>query len=190
VTDLDSGTIKRKIGRFRKKKIEFYRHMLEAPKKDSEVLQLLEQKGAIADKERTAAFAERFADFSITRLTLANDFDNFAASQGMKALFSLIVINVDLFSFYDAIRGCERDQWLKAIFIKITELIKRGTFEFVNSSDMIIGHLIDGKWVLKRKYLNSGEIQKYKARIVARGFIQSEGVDYNETTASTARAAL
>jgi hypothetical protein len=79
VTNSDNGTIKRKIGRPKKKKIELYRHMLEAPEEDSEVLQLLEQKGAIADKERTAAFAERFADFSITRLTLADNFGDFAA---------------------------------------------------------------------------------------------------------------
>jgi hypothetical protein len=79
VTDSDNGTMKRKVGRPKKKKIEFYRHMLEVFEEDSEVLQLLEQKGAIADKERTAAFAERFADFSITRLTLADDFGDFAA---------------------------------------------------------------------------------------------------------------
>jgi hypothetical protein len=42
-------------------------------------------------------------------------------------------------------RESERDQWLKAIFIKIAELIKRGTFEFVSSSNVIIGPLIDGK---------------------------------------------
>jgi hypothetical protein len=67
----------------------------------------------------------------------------------MKALFFLIAMNVDLPSFYDAMRGHKRDQWLKAIFIEITELIKRGTFEFVNSSNVTMGHLIDGKWVLK-----------------------------------------
>jgi hypothetical protein len=79
VTNSDNGMVKRKIGRPKKKKIEFYRHMLEAPEKDSEVLQLLEQKGAIADKEKTAAFAEKFTNFSITRLTLANNFGDFAA---------------------------------------------------------------------------------------------------------------
>jgi hypothetical protein len=79
VTDSDNGTVKRKIGRPKKKKIKLYRYMLEAFKKDSEVLQLLEQKGAIADKKKTATFAEKFADFSITRLTLADNFGDFAA---------------------------------------------------------------------------------------------------------------
>jgi hypothetical protein len=79
VINSDNGTVKRKVDRPKKKKIELYLYMLEASEKDFEVLQLLEQKGAIADKERTAAFAERFADFFITRLTLANNFGDFAA---------------------------------------------------------------------------------------------------------------
>lgn len=48
--------------------------------------------------------------------------------------------------------------------------------------------MLDGKWVLKEKIDSSGAISKFKARVVARGFRQRKGVDYNETFALTARS--
>ena len=36
------------------------------------------------------------------------------------------------------------------------------------------------KWIFKIKHVADGSISKYKARFVARGFSQKEGVDYEE----------
>ena len=46
---------------------------------------------------------------------------------------------------------------------------------------------IGSKWVFKIKRYPDGNIQRYKARVVARGFSQVEGVDYTQTFAPTAR---
>ena len=46
---------------------------------------------------------------------------------------------------------------------------------------------LKGKWHFAVKYNADGTVNKYKARFVAKGFSQKEGVDYNETYSLTAR---
>jgi hypothetical protein len=46
---------------------------------------------------------------------------------------------------------------------------------------------ISYKWVFKIKHGVHGEVEHYKARLVARGFTQTYGVDYNENFALVAK---
>ena len=39
------------------------------------------------------------------------------------------------------------------------------------------------KYAFKTNYKPNGEIEKYKVRLVAQGFLQLEGIDYNEVIA-------
>jgi hypothetical protein len=43
------------------------------------------------------------------------------------------------------------------------------------------------KWVYKTKLNAKGEVEKYKAILVAQGFSQQLGIDYNETFSPVAR---
>ena len=46
---------------------------------------------------------------------------------------------------------------------------------------------VGSKWVFKVKYDERGELNRYKARLVAQGFSQTPGVNFNETFAPVAR---
>jgi hypothetical protein len=43
--------------------------------------------------------------------------------------------------------------------------------------------VVTSKWIYKIKHATDGSVEKYKARFVARGFSQVEGIDYEETFA-------
>ena len=76
-------------------------------------------------------------------------------------------------------------QWREAMQAELDSLIKHGTFSLVPKS---IGMaLIPTKWVFKVKRDEKGRIDKYKARIVAKGFKQIAGRDYSEVYAPVGR---
>ncbi|GJQ96406.1 ribonuclease H-like domain-containing protein [Tanacetum coccineum] len=69
--------------------------------------------------------------------------------------------------------------WIKAMNNEIEALNRNNTWTI---SDLPIGRKpIGSKWIWKIKYKASGEIERYKGRLVAKGFSQREWFDYDET---------
>ena len=73
-------------------------------------------------------------------------------------------------------------EWRAAMQEEINTLTKFGCFEQVSKSDaMKHGKLVKAKWVFKVKYESDGSVQRFKCRLVAKGFTQVEGTDFYET---------
>jgi hypothetical protein len=80
----------------------------------------------------------------------------------------------------------DKDRWLEAIYSEFDQLVGQGTFKFLPSKDLPKARKpLTSRLVLKAKKNKNNQIVKYKARLVVRGFQQIEGLDFNETFAST-----
>ena len=87
----------------------------------------------------------------------------------------------DPLTLTQASKRLDWDKWEAAIQEELKSLEAFNTFEIV---DLPSGKKPVGcKYVFKTKYKPNGEIEKYKVRLVAQGFLQQEGVDYNEVFA-------
>ena len=85
----------------------------------------------------------------------------------------------------EALSGSLTDQWKEAIATEIANIKDRGVVEEVVRPPNL-RNIIGCKFIFKTK-MKHGELDKYKARLVARGFTQIEELDYNETFAPVAR---
>jgi hypothetical protein len=89
-------------------------------------------------------------------------------------------------TYKEAVNDPEYGQlWKQAIIEELNSLMDNGTWEqVVPPKD---ANIISCKWVFDIKKLTSGAIERFKARLVARGFSQVMGVDYHDTFAPTVR---
>jgi histone deacetylase 1/2 len=73
----------------------------------------------------------------------------------------------------------DRPEWLTAIDKEYKALMDNRTWTLVPFQGQ--ENIIDSKWIYKTKYKADGTIERRKARLVARGFQQTAGLDYDET---------
>jgi hypothetical protein len=76
-------------------------------------------------------------------------------------------------------------QWIEAIDRELNEITANGTWEIAPVPEE--ANIVTSRWVFDVKYLLSGDIERFKARLVARGFSQVYGIDFEETFAPTMR---
>jgi DsbC/DsbD-like thiol-disulfide interchange protein len=62
---------------------------------------------------------------------------------------------------------------------ELSALAKNSTWDFILSPSC--AHIIGCKWVFRLKRKSNGSIERYKVRLVAKGYNQEEGIDYTDT---------
>ncbi|KAE9052590.1 Retrovirus-related Pol polyprotein from transposon TNT 1-94 [Phytophthora rubi] len=78
-------------------------------------------------------------------------------------------------------------EWWQAIEEELRAISKNATWEVVDIPTD--GNVISAKWVFKLKFDNKGELERFKARLVGRGFTQKFGIDFAETFAPVLKIA-
>lgn len=90
-------------------------------------------------------------------------------------------------SFAEAIRSKQAVEWKRAMEDEMDSLKRNGTWTFCSLPE---GRTAIGcKWVFKLKTGEDGKIKRFKARLVAQGFSQKFGTDYDQVYAPVARQA-
>lgn len=102
------------------------------------------------------------------------------------ALAAHAVIPMEPATYSTAMNSLDAKQWKAAADDEMASLRKAGVYELVARS-AAKGRVISSKWVFKVKLRSDGSLERHKARLVARGFSQIEGVDYSETFAPVAK---
>lgn len=119
---------------------------------------------------------QRYGDF---------EYENFEFGNMAHALSANEYVQNDPISMKEAKQRSDWPQWKGAINEEYSSLMKNGTWTLCKLPGN--RRAISCKWVFKLKQKANGEVDKYKARLVARGFTQSKGFDYNETYSPTAK---
>ncbi|CAI7889562.1 unnamed protein product [Closterium sp. NIES-53] len=78
----------------------------------------------------------------------------------------------------EALESSDAEEWKKAIDSELKSIEENGTWELVELPEG--RKAITSKWLFKIKSDADGKIERYKSRLVAKGYQQKEKVDYKE----------
>ena len=79
----------------------------------------------------------------------------------------------------------QKKEWVEEIMEEYQSIMKNVVWDIVHKPEN--KSVVSSKWIYKIKHFADRSIEKYKARFVARGFSQKEGIDYEETFTLVAR---
>ncbi|GJR64392.1 retrovirus-related pol polyprotein from transposon RE1 [Tanacetum coccineum] len=84
-------------------------------------------------------------------------------------------------------QACQSPQWVEAMENELNALEQNHTWKLTTLSANC--KAISFKWVYKIKYYQDGSVERFKARLVIRGFSQKEWTDYKHTFSPVAKLA-
>ncbi|KAG8488956.1 hypothetical protein CXB51_016958 [Gossypium anomalum] len=121
-----------------------------------------------------------------TRSCTQHPISRFVSYGNLSKSYNAFVSNVDSVETPKNIEeALKSTKWRQAVLEEIKALEDNGTWEI---SKLPSGKKIVGcQWIFTTKFKPDGSIDRHKARLVARGFTQTYGLDYEETFAPVAK---
>lgn len=103
----------------------------------------------------------------------------------MNAELTTSLLDSDPQSHEEALQSDNADKWSEAMKSEYNSLLQNNTWTLVDLPKN--KKAIPCKWVFKTKRDESGNIERFKARLVIKGYKQTRGVDYHEVFAPVVR---
>nr|GEZ12583.1 hypothetical protein [Tanacetum cinerariifolium] len=131
-------------------------------------------------------FNERLEDAYFDASTLFHDLSNSSVrTRGQLAnscLFSCLLSSIEPANVAEALRDAD---WVSAMQEELDQLVRLNVWRLIPRPEG--KSVIKTKWIFKNKTDESSFVIHNKARLVAVGYSQQEGIDYDETFAPVAR---
>ena len=77
------------------------------------------------------------------------------------------------------------ENWVESMHEELNQFVRNDVWELAPRPENV--HVIGTKWIFKNKTDEDGEIIQNKSRLVAQGYTQVKGVDFDESFAPVAR---
>jgi hypothetical protein len=109
-----------------------------------------------------------------------HDISNYVSYASLSASYRAFVASLQSIPIPRDWKEANHDpNWRKAMLEELKALEKNQTWDFVKLPEG--KRAVSCKWVFTRKQNPEGKEERYKARLVARGYSQTYGIDYDET---------
>jgi hypothetical protein len=107
----------------------------------------------------------------VRRSAISDDYEVYVGEE--------IQMEGDPTSFEEAMRSAHSSKWLEPMEDEMRSMSTNRVWDLEKIPKE--AKTVDCKWVYKTKCNSKGNIERFNARLVAKGFTQREGIDYTET---------